>query len=85
MTFGGGRLGWILGPCVIETLDLCRRIAEALRETGLPCVFKASFDKANRSSGLSPRGPGLEEGLKVLETVRREFDMPVTTDVHEPR
>ena len=81
--FGGGALGWILGPCVIESLDLCRRIAEALCAMDLPFVFKASFDKANRSSGLSPRGAGLDEGLRALEAVRSEFNAPVTTDVHE--
>ena len=81
--FGGKALGWILGPCVIEDLDTCRVIADRLKETGLPFVFKASFDKANRSSRDSARGAGIDEGLRVLETIRREFGVPVTTDAHE--
>ena len=84
VTFGGGGLGWILGPCVIESADLCRRVAEGLLLLGRPFVFKASFDKANRSSAESLRGPGLEEGLRILEDVRSEFGIPVTTDVHDP-
>jgi 2-dehydro-3-deoxyphosphooctonate aldolase (KDO 8-P synthase) len=83
VVFGGGRLGWILGPCVIESTDLCRRVAERLCGLGRPFVFKASFDKANRSAADSFRGPGMEEGLRVLETIRREFGVPVTADVHE--
>src|SRR5262245_60177138 len=83
----GQPLLWILGPCVIESRDLTLRIAERLRELAnqlrLPLVFKASFDKANRSSGKSFRGPGLEGGLRILETVKRETGLPVTTDVHE--
>src|SRR5262249_27102076 len=78
---------WIAGPCVIESRDLTLHIAGRLRsiseELKIPLVFKASFDKANRSSGKSFRGPGLQEGLKTLETVRRQFGLPVTTDVHE--
>src|SRR5262249_8477568 len=85
---GGGRpLLWIAGPCVIESHGLTlsvgaelRRVADRLK---LPLVFKASFDKANRSSGKSFRGPGLDEGLKTLEAVKRETGLPVTTDVHE--
>ena len=85
---GPGRpLVWILGPCVIESHDLTLRIADTLRELagrlGLPLVFKASFDKANRTSGKSFRGPGLHEGLKTLEAVKRRTGLPVTTDVHE--
>ena len=83
VAFGGGALGWILGPCAIEEIDTCRRIAEALAKLGVAYVFKASFDKANRSSGAAERGVGLAEGLRVLETIRAEFDVPVTTDVHE--
>lgn len=83
VVFGGRELGWILGPCVIESLDLCRRVAERLKVLEVPFVFKASFDKANRSSRDAARGPGLEEGRRVLEAVRDEFDVPVTTDVHE--
>lgn len=84
---GGAPLLWILGPCVIEGHDFTLRIAEALRghadRLGLQVVFKASFDKANRSSGRSFRGPGLEEGLKTLDAVRRATGLPVTTDIHE--
>lgn len=87
----GGELPLLLiaGPCVIEDLDLCRRVAEFLvRLTGnlkMPYVFKASYDKANRSSIDSPRGPGLEAGLEILAKVREEFGCPVLADVHEPR
>ena len=85
---GGGRpLLWVCGPCVIESHDLTLRIAETLRgyaeRLGLPLVFKASFDKANRSSGKSYRGPGLHEGLKTLDAVKRATGLPVTTDIHE--
>jgi 2-dehydro-3-deoxyphosphooctonate aldolase (KDO 8-P synthase) len=84
---GGSPLLWICGPCVIETRDHTLRIAETLRKLadtlGLQLVFKASFDKANRSSGKSFRGPGLKEGLKILDAVRRATGLPVTTDVHE--
>jgi len=83
VAFGQGSLGWILGPCVIESLDLCRRIADQLAALGVPYVFKASFDKANRSSAASFRGVGIQEGLRILETVRRDCGVPVTTDVHE--
>lgn len=86
--FGPGEpLAWILGPCVIESRDLTLRIAEQLRglatKEGIAVVFKASFDKANRTSGRSFRGLGLDEGLRILESVRREWGFPVTTDVHE--
>ena len=78
----------IAGPCVIETADLCLRIAEHLAflqaELGVQMVFKASFDKANRTSGQSSRGPGIEEGLAVLARVRTSVGLPVTTDVHLP-
>jgi 2-dehydro-3-deoxyphosphooctonate aldolase (KDO 8-P synthase) len=77
----------IAGPCVIEDKDICRRIAERLlkitQKVGLGLVFKASFDKANRSSISSFRGPGLEKGLAVLAVIRGEFGVPVMTDVHE--
>ena len=75
------------GPCVIESLDLCRTVAEKMCEIsarlGVNYVFKASFDKANRTSGASQRGPGLDEGLKVLQTIKDEFGVPVTTDIHD--
>ncbi|MHC4158105.1 MAG: 3-deoxy-8-phosphooctulonate synthase [Planctomycetota bacterium] len=78
----------IAGPCVIETKDICLDIAKKLVEigetTGIGMIFKASFDKANRSSISSFRGPGLEEGLQILAAVRKETDLPVITDVHEP-
>jgi 2-dehydro-3-deoxyphosphooctonate aldolase (KDO 8-P synthase) len=85
---GPGRpLMWILGPCVIETHDLTLRIAERLaglaQQLRLPLIFKASFDKANRTSGKSFRGPGLEAGLKTLAEVKRQTGLPVTTDIHE--
>ena len=77
----------IAGPCVIESETLTQEVAGRLKALtgalGLPFVFKCSFDKANRSSRASYRGPGLEQGLKVLEGVRRAFQVPVLTDVHE--
>jgi 2-dehydro-3-deoxyphosphooctonate aldolase (KDO 8-P synthase) len=77
----------IAGPCVIESRDQAEHIAGHLVELcgrlGLTYIFKASFDKANRSSARSFRGPGLEQGLAVLEGVRRRFNVPVLTDVHE--
>ena len=83
----GRPLFLIAGPCVIESADLTQHVAGRLKEiTGrlaMPFVFKASFDKANRSSRSSYRGPGLEQGLKVLEGVRRAIGVPVLTDVHE--
>jgi 2-dehydro-3-deoxyphosphooctonate aldolase (KDO 8-P synthase) len=77
----------ISGPCVIESQSLVEEVAGRLLEIttrlGIPYVFKASFDKANRSSGSSFRGPGMAEGLKILDGVRRRFGVPVLTDVHE--
>jgi 2-dehydro-3-deoxyphosphooctonate aldolase (KDO 8-P synthase) len=84
---GGAPLLWIAGPCVIESREFTLRVAEILRQhaeqLGVPLVFKASFDKANRSSGKSFRGVGLDEGLDVLAAVKRATGLPVTTDVHE--
>jgi 2-dehydro-3-deoxyphosphooctonate aldolase (KDO 8-P synthase) len=78
----------IAGPCVIEDADDCRRLAERLRaiaaDAGMPFVFKASFDKANRSSIDSYRGPGMEKGLALLHRIGQELDVPVTTDIHTP-
>jgi 2-dehydro-3-deoxyphosphooctonate aldolase (KDO 8-P synthase) len=78
----------IAGPCVIESLDLCLRIAESVLQTcqslGIGYVFKASFDKANRTSGGSFRGPGMDQGLEVLARVRERLGIPVTSDVHLP-
>src|SRR5262245_60275122 len=83
----GHPLGWIAGPCVIESHGLTLEIAERLREMAdrleTPLIFKASFDKANRTSGKSFRGPGLQEGLRTLEEVKRRTGLPVTTDIHE--
>ncbi|HLV79344.1 MAG TPA: 3-deoxy-8-phosphooctulonate synthase [Chthonomonadaceae bacterium] len=82
-----GPLALIAGPCVIESLDLCRQVAaETLaiaRALGLPYIFKASFDKANRTAAGSFRGRGIEEGLAVLAAIKQEFHIPVLTDVHE--
>lgn len=81
-------LSIIAGPCVIESEDLCLFLAEELagiaQRTGILPVFKASFDKANRTSVTSFRGPGLDEGLRILEKVRNESGLPVTTDIHLP-
>ncbi|MCP5452164.1 MAG: 3-deoxy-8-phosphooctulonate synthase [Candidatus Competibacter sp.] len=77
----------IAGPCVIESeqlaLDTAGRLKEIAGRLGIPFIYKSSFDKANRSSHQSPRGPGLEEGLKILDTVKRQIGVPVLTDVHE--
>jgi len=77
----------IAGPCVIESealvMEVAGRMRELTRELGIPYVFKASYDKANRSSKGSFRGPGIEEGLRILAQVRRELGVPVLTDVHE--
>ncbi|HTT01895.1 MAG TPA: 3-deoxy-8-phosphooctulonate synthase [Steroidobacteraceae bacterium] len=77
----------IAGPCVIEspalTLDIAGRLKEITAKLAVPFIFKASFDKANRSSRASYRGPGIEAGLRVLEDVRRMVGVPVLTDVHE--
>jgi 2-dehydro-3-deoxyphosphooctonate aldolase (KDO 8-P synthase) len=77
----------IAGPCVIESMQLQLDVAGQLKEItdslGIPFIFKSSFDKANRTSGTSFRGPGLEEGLRVLSEVKRQIGVPVLTDVHE--
>lgn len=79
----------IAGPCVLEDLESAQRIAEQLRKVtaDLPIslVFKASFDKANRTSIRSYRGPGLERGIEMLAKIHEQFDIPVTTDIHEPQ
>ena len=86
-TFGDGRLTVIAGPCVIEspehTLMMARECRERANAAGLDFVFKASFDKANRSSIKSFRGLGMDPGLEVLQRVRGEVDVPVLTDVHD--
>jgi 2-dehydro-3-deoxyphosphooctonate aldolase (KDO 8-P synthase) len=85
--------GWspivlMAGPCVIESEEHALRTAEALaeitRRVGVPFIFKASFDKANRTSGRSFRGPGLTEGLRVLASIKQQLSVPVVTDIHEP-
>ena len=76
----------IAGPCTAESLELCIDVAGQMKEVcarlGVPYIFKASYDKANRSSGKSARGPGLEGGLHILSEVRRQIGVPVLTDVH---
>ncbi|NUQ00414.1 MAG: 3-deoxy-8-phosphooctulonate synthase, partial [Armatimonadetes bacterium] len=87
ITIGAGPLTLIAGPCVLEAEERVLRIGERLvaltAELGLQFIFKASFDKANRSSVTSYRGPGLEEGLAMLARVRERLGVPVTTDLHE--
>lgn len=88
VTVGRGRpLALIAGPCVMEpndlTLTVARRLVEICGRLQVPLIFKASFDKANRTSKSSFRGPGMHEGLKVFERVKAETGLPVTTDVHE--
>jgi len=77
----------IAGPCVIESEQLALETSNALKELtsrlGIPFIYKSSFDKANRSSGASFRGPGMEEGLRILQKVKDEVGVPVLTDVHE--
>jgi len=84
---GKGPFFLVAGPCVIESeersLRLAREIGRTCADLGVPFIFKASFDKANRSSGASFRGPGLEKGLAVLRTVKEEAGVPVLSDVHE--
>ena len=86
--FGGGELFVIAGPCVLETPELTRsissRLAEICGERAVPLVFKASFDKANRTSLGSGRGPGMGEGLDWLARVKGDLGLPVLTDVHLP-
>ena len=87
-TFGGPDLIIIAGPCVIESYESCLRHATRLSEitsrAKLPFIFKSSFDKANRTSHTSYRGPGLIEGLEILGRVKRETGVAVLTDIHEP-
>jgi 2-dehydro-3-deoxyphosphooctonate aldolase (KDO 8-P synthase) len=88
VVFGGGRpLVLIAGPCVIETLEHTLRTAEALQgiaaRLGIGLVFKASYDKANRTSVSAFRGPGIDAGLKILARVKNEFGLPVLSDIHD--
>jgi 2-dehydro-3-deoxyphosphooctonate aldolase (KDO 8-P synthase) len=86
LLLGSNRLFVIAGPCVIESAALCRRVARHMVKVtgrlGIPYVFKASYDKANRTSVRSFRGPGWNEGLKILAGLREEFGVPVLSDVH---
>lgn len=85
LALGAGSLEFLCGPCVIESESHCLMLAAALREAlGRPFLFKASFDKANRSSLSSYRGPGLREGLRILAEVKRRTGLPVLTDIHSP-
>jgi 2-dehydro-3-deoxyphosphooctonate aldolase (KDO 8-P synthase) len=85
---GGAPLAFILGPCVIESpahvLNMAIAIKEIATRCGVPVVFKASFDKANRTSGSSFRGPGLDAGLAALDEVKVRTGLPILTDIHEP-
>jgi len=87
MIFDTNRPFLLAGPCVIESKDLVFSIAKTLKnitdKLGFDYIFKASFDKANRTSINSFRGPGLEEGLKILQDVKKEFEVPIVTDIHE--
>lgn len=78
----------IAGPCVLESIDLARNVAETMLEIcsrlGISYIFKASFDKANRTSIRSYRGPGIEQGLEILGRIRSEMNVPVVSDIHEP-
>ncbi|MBM4295232.1 MAG: 3-deoxy-8-phosphooctulonate synthase, partial [Deltaproteobacteria bacterium] len=84
---GDGELVMIAGPCVIESAALTLEVAQALREyaqeLSLPLIFKASYDKANRTSITSFRGPGLTEGLEILARIKEEVGLPVLSDVHQ--
>jgi 2-dehydro-3-deoxyphosphooctonate aldolase (KDO 8-P synthase) len=85
---GGARPVYLAGPCVVESrdfvVDIAGRVAEVAARHGVPLVFKASYDKANRSSESGFRGPGVEEGLEALAEVKRVTGLPVVTDVHHP-
>jgi 2-dehydro-3-deoxyphosphooctonate aldolase (KDO 8-P synthase) len=89
ITIGGGNsLAFILGPCVIESAAHAMETALAIREIAsrarVPVIFKASYDKANRTSRHSFRGPGLDEGLRILSDIRARTSLPILTDIHEP-
>ncbi|MGE5836901.1 MAG: 3-deoxy-8-phosphooctulonate synthase [Acidobacteriota bacterium] len=88
VVLGRDELVLIAGPCVVEseehTVQTARALADITRRAGVPLIFKASFDKANRTSLKSFRGPGIDQGLEALERVKREVGVPVLTDIHEP-
>ena len=85
---GSDKLTILAGPCVIESQEVIDEVAGKLKEItaklGINYVFKASFDKANRSSITSFRGPGMEKGLKMLQAVKDKYDLPIVTDIHTP-
>ena len=90
IVFGDNQRPFVLiaGPCVLEGLErslmIGKKIKEITERTGIPYIFKASFDKANRSSIKSYRGPGLEDGLEILKAIKKELQVPVLTDIHQP-
>lgn len=88
ISFGGKSFPLILGPCVIESRDHSLRMAEAIKKItarfDFPFIFKSSFDKANRTSVSSYRGPGIDEGLQILADIKSELDIPIITDIHLP-
>src|ERR687890_58257 len=88
VTWGGDLPVFILGPCVLESeafaWKMARALAQITADLGVPFIFKASYDKANRTSVKSARGPGLQEGCRVLAAIGKELGVPVTTDVHSP-
>ena len=88
VSLGGNELVLIAGPCVIEsenhTKAIARQIHDISERQQIPFIFKASFDKANRTSGNSYRGPGLTEGLRILAAIKQDLGVPILTDIHEP-
>ena len=84
---GGGPFVLVAGPCVIESeqhaTDLAGQLIDIARRAGVPFIFKASYDKANRTSGRSFRGPGLDEGLRILAAIKARYHVPILTDIHE--
>lgn len=88
MHVGEAKLTIIAGPCLAESLPLCKTVATSVKalcdEFGFGYIFKASFDKANRTSGSTTRGDGIDAGLAILNEIKKEFGLPVTTDIHLP-
>ncbi len=88
VTFGDGNLSFILGPCVVESYEHAFKMASSIKEicgrVGVDFVYKSSFDKANRSSSESFRGQGMDFGLDILARIKKELNVPIITDVHEP-
>ena len=85
---GGDKLTILAGPCALESKAIAEEVAAALKEVcqklDINYVFKSSFDKANRSSITSYRGPGMEEGLKILAEIKEKYNLPIVTDIHTP-